>query len=641
MNSQQISQIVANIESIIRSQSNQSFDYNRLEFEFNKAEYILKFWKNPNQCKKCNAYHPRNFPRCNTKCDKCNERGHVGNVCYNKAYINNLLFACQCNPRSVKKLKTNLNNQGLLTMEERKYSMHCCNCNRPVCHRNSRPYDTRIICLTCDNLYNPTLKKRRSSQELNSKVTKISRRSTPEPTQEPEDPMEEIDYGNNQSKETEIVKGSEMFDQETLNYKLITGKIANQIFSGRMHHDILLHIHYWLAQSYDFEGLTNLIRVNKHNYNVIQQQTIKYNVTKRIQQQWFKHEIHTIPAANCSLFCKTCRNFSGSKNWTNKHYRAAGYDGHYYDNYIACMYGETSEANIIELPNLLKNFMVEYKIRTYADIINIQEKIKSGKFNLSNNQFNQSKKAKVTCVCWLKNQNYCQKHNHEIILDMNKKCMYCEIKEGKRIESTPSMNSVVNLTNNINRQTSNQHDRIVELQSFIARLQLQITQMNEYYQPIQQRCEQNQIDVINLTEQLIALGEEKNLLQEQNYHLKEQVKKNYETKEATRKEIEDLHQQIENQNNQSKQRHHQTINDIEQIVTELNNEYDTISQSLCNEYMNLQNENNNLKLYLEFINDQTITNSIEETKTGDKTDDNQSNELLDLFDFQMYENETI
>jgi hypothetical protein len=235
MNSQQINQIVANIGSVINNQSNQSFDYNRLEFEFNKAEYILKFWKNPNQCKKCNTYHPKNFPKCNTKCDKCNEVGHVGNVCYNKAYIHNLLFACKCNPRNVKKLKTNFNNQGLLTTEERKYSMHCCNCNRPVCYKNSRPYDTRIICLTCDNLYNPTLK-RKSSEELNSNVVKISRHNIPESIPEPEDPMEGIDYGNtenNQSNEIEFVKGSKMFDQETPNYKLITGRIANQIFSDR------------------------------------------------------------------------------------------------------------------------------------------------------------------------------------------------------------------------------------------------------------------------------------------------------------------------------------------------------------------------------------------------------------------------
>ena len=57
--------------------------------------------------------------------------------------------------------------------------------------------------------------------------------------------------------------------------------------------------------------------------------------------------------------------------------------------------------------------------------------------------------------------------------------------------------------------------------------------------------------------------------------------------------------------------------------------------------MELQNENNNLKLCLEFMNDQINVNSTEETKTNDKTNDNPIEELLDLFDFQMYENETI
>ena len=57
--------------------------------------------------------------------------------------------------------------------------------------------------------------------------------------------------------------------------------------------------------------------------------------------------------------------------------------------------------------------------------------------------------------------------------------------------------------------------------------------------------------------------------------------------------------------------------------------------------MELQNENNNLKLCLEFMNDQTNVNSTEETRTDDKTNDNPIEELLDLFDFQMYENETI
>ena len=57
--------------------------------------------------------------------------------------------------------------------------------------------------------------------------------------------------------------------------------------------------------------------------------------------------------------------------------------------------------------------------------------------------------------------------------------------------------------------------------------------------------------------------------------------------------------------------------------------------------MNLQDENNNLKLYLEFMNDQTVTNLIGETENSDKIDDNQSSELLDLFDFQMYENKTM
>jgi len=183
MNSQQINQIVANIQMIINNQSNQLYDYNRLTYEFRKVEFILKFWKDPNHCRRCNAYHPRTFPKCNTTCDKCNQSGHVGHICPNKTYIHNLIFACGCDPKEVKKLKTNLNRQNLLSEEERRYSMHCCNCHVPVSYKTSRPYNTQTICTNCDNMK----LKRKSSQELVSKTNKVFKCNISEPIKEPEE----------------------------------------------------------------------------------------------------------------------------------------------------------------------------------------------------------------------------------------------------------------------------------------------------------------------------------------------------------------------------------------------------------------------------------------------------------------------
>ena len=151
----------------------------------------------------------------------------------------------------------------------------------PVSYKTSRPYNTQTICINCDNMK----LKRKSSQELVNKANKVSKCNTPEPIKEPEDPIEKMDLDNNQSDEIEFIKGSEMIDSETPNYRLITGKLANQIFSGQMHNDVLLQIHFWLAQSNDFEGLTNLILVNKHNYNTIRQQTILYNMAERIRSR--------------------------------------------------------------------------------------------------------------------------------------------------------------------------------------------------------------------------------------------------------------------------------------------------------------------------------------------------------------------